>query len=909
MALFLGVVLSATLFAGINVGADTSAKQALDQSLSNIMVDAYTSTSTLTSQDLSSMSVLLTSVSGVKKTEVIARASTNLKTENSSMMSFTVTATESESKVYSGLTVVSGASSLGANETFVVLGSRSQDKLSIGDSAVVRFQVYQSGKSSMLNMTLKVVGFVQLTDQALSLALSTPYSYVSTSSFSQSSYDLVLVDWAKTLAPISDFIINSKLQNRPITPEMEIYLDRASLVDPWDIPSSQQRVAALMSQLSNKISTFRVYISNNLQYSLSQYQYVASSIMFTSLITALPVFFIAWYMTTTVSSVIFNLRRREIGLLLTKGLSKGQLLRTFLGEALTIGLLGGVAGAGLSLFLTPLFVGVFGGSFGVPVISWGSLILTVSFSVGVTLLAIFQPARKAAGLKAIDALREYLFVQEERGYSKRLSWIAFILGTYKMAALAVGFSVPSYPPAGFSGNIILSILYGVSFILDNALNYIGSLLFFWGFTKIFIVGSLKLQSLTSRATRKLLGDFSIMAARNVERSPARVAAIAFLVALIVGHSVSVVGSLASQQDYNVRSIKSSVGSDLSVTLSSTANASQKMLQVAGISKVSATTIEYSFNVYQMGAISGNFRLTAVQPKEWLSVAYYEDDWFSGNNVADIFQAMASDNDTIVLDKAVGQYLSLKTGDYVSFSFSNGTLYRLKVVGFFGTASAGTLGPGVISLSSSRLWSYVPYGFFSKVSSAANLQVKILAKLEDIRYGESVSNEIQAFSPKIGSVSSVYVLLSSLQTNAVLASTMNVQRIGVAFAIVAASIETVLVVSVGLNERKREVCMMSVRGLSFRQIASTLFAEDLVVVVFAVLLGLVSGLVILRGSLALASAPSVSSNPLLIRHIVFPLDSTLVLGASLALIFASVILPVFYVLSRYLNQLERVVRQA
>ena len=39
MALLLGVVLASTFFSGINVGADTAAKQALDQQLSEVPVD------------------------------------------------------------------------------------------------------------------------------------------------------------------------------------------------------------------------------------------------------------------------------------------------------------------------------------------------------------------------------------------------------------------------------------------------------------------------------------------------------------------------------------------------------------------------------------------------------------------------------------------------------------------------------------------------------------------------------------------------------------------------------------------------------------------------------------------------------------------------------------------------------
>lgn len=921
-ALFLGVVLSSTLFAGINIGADTSAKQALDQQLSTITVDATItgSSSLLSSQNYSSAAEFFSSFDSIKKTEIISRHSGYpilIKNETESLY-FTVTGIESRSKVYDGLTIVNGSSPLRANETYVVLGSKDQGKLALGDNITLRmdFWFYSSidkqSRYAIINVTLRVAGFVQLTEQTLSTAVSYYYSSPSplgTSGSVQYEYNLLLVDWRKTVAPIIDFSTQASV----FTTEIAVYIDREKLIDPWDIQSSQLKVNTLMDQMRNKASTYKMYVNTNLLSVLSQYQSIAMSIMFNSLIVALPVFFIAWYMTLTVSNVIFNLRRREIGLLLTKGLSKSQLLRTFLIEALTIGLIGGVVGVALSFLLTPLFVGAFGGKLGLPVIGWSSLILTVSFSMIVTFLAIFQPARKASNLKAIDTLKEYLYTPEERAYRKKLSWAAFILGTYKMAAITFGFSIPTSPPSWMFGNIFLAILYGVGFTLDNVLNYVGPLLFFWGFTKIFIIGSFKFQSLTSKATRKFLGSLSVVAARNVERNPVRVAAIAFLVALIVGHSVSVIGTLASEQDYTVRDVYSSVAADLSVSLFSSVNASQKMLKVAELSRVSATTLEYSFSYSYGDSGVGSASLIAINPKEWLKVAYYEDDWFIGSSPSDALQAMTTDNYTIVLDRSVGKYLNLNKGDPIALTFGNGTIYSLKVVGFFGSEKTQEQpmyrGSPVVSYpSGTRYWSYVPHDLYEIVKNQVSAQARVLAKLGNVRDGESVSNEIQSFSPKIGYVYTVDERLDKLQENALLTSRINVQRIGVGFAVLAASIGTVLVVMVSLNERKREICMMSVRGLSFRQLASILFSEDLVVVLFSVLLGLVSGLIIVKGNVALASMQTFSSNPLLTRHIVFPIDSVLILSVSLALIFASVIVPVILILSRYLTQIDKVVRQ-
>ena len=135
--------------------------------------------------------------------------------------------------------------------------------------------------------------------------------------------------------------------------------------------------------------------------------------------------------------------------------------------------------------------------------------------------------------------------------------------------------------------------------------------------------------------------------------------------------------------------------------------------------------------------------------------------------------------------------------------------------------------------------------------------------------------------------------------------LNVQRLGVAFAILATSVGTSLVTLVSLKERQREASIMGVRGLSFKQLAIMLLTENLAVVIFAVLLGVAGGLIVVYGNAASFN----STNPSIIaKRLVFPTDTLLTVFAYVGLVFASTILPVIFVARRYVSRLERVVRQ-
>ena len=270
--------------------------------------------------------------------------------------------------------------------------------------------------------------------------------------------------------------------------------------------------------------------------------------------------------------------------------------------------------------------------------------------------------------------------------------------------------------------------------------------------------------------------------------------------------------------------------------------------------------------------------------------------------------MSLDNNTIVLDR--GLTPDLDVGDSIAVHlFQNGLTEpcTLRIVGFFGTEQPQGLLP-TEERRSVNYWSYVPEGFYNQVSNNVSAYPKILVKLKAGTNGEAVADQIRQLDSDIYSVSSVAERLEEQQTDV----TLSVQRLGVAFAIIVASVGTALVTLVSMTERSKEVSLMSVRGLSFKQLATVLLTDNLAVVLFAVLLGAVGGLIIVRGTVATNNSMAMASpmpTSLVAYRVVFPIDSLLILLACLVLVFASTIIPVIVMAKRYVSRLERMVREA
>jgi ABC-type lipoprotein release transport system permease subunit len=927
-ALLIGIVLAATFFAAIDVKANLSAKQSLDQQLKNVIVDMEFDTS-INSTDFAQAISNITSIAGVQSVDEVARFNlpATIPEDNYSNPVYTsIVSFPDTSPIYSEWRN-RPLDGIGENQTYIMAGTNLAKQVAVGDNitTMIQFPNPKYFNTSSVIMNLTVAGFVDLTDKGYTLVSGNTYYYstppinrggtvVTLQGSGGSIYqsyrgDMMIIGWENTLQKLW---ANNTYGTVDTT--FQINLNRDKLISPWDIGDSITKIQTVADDIQNNVlGNFRShgYVNNMLGSALSQFQYNFSNTLLNFILVSIPVFFVAWYLGSTVSDVSFNMRRREIGLLSTKGLSSGQIQRMFLTEALAIGLIGGALGVLGGLILNQYFLGGvdLNNLFNPQIFSPTMMIITVIFGVILALASVFLPSRKASRMPAVDTLREYMPPEADKQHRKILPIIALILGSYKLVVFALGINIQqALSQLSFNGgNFVLSILYTPILLFDMALTYVGTFLFFWGLTKLLIRDSFKFQQLTAKLS-SLLGDLGVLAAKNVRRNPARLAAIAFLVALIIGYGVQVNGQMASIQDYTVRQVHSQVGADVTVSIVNASNAPIILNNILeNVSGIKNGTIECQLSQSYLNTV-----IKTVDPASWGVSAYYEDSWFSGNNIQEALRLMKGDNSTIILERSVAQQLNLKLYDHVTIDFPS-CPRSLKIVGFFGPESSNNHG-SVMYTYTPPTWSYVPRDLFNMTRGSGIYQIEafqstLLLKLQPNVNGTKVVQQIQNLDLEIYGADSFdqqWQLSEQLNNSDTYGSlqVLDIEGLGLIFAVLSASVGTALIAIVSLKERSREATLMAVRGLSYRQLVWMFLTESMAVITFAVVLGVIVGVINVYGNITTANT---GINDLVTQRLTFPPQMVETVASYIALIYASTIGAILVMTSQYVTKLEKMVR--
>jgi ABC-type antimicrobial peptide transport system permease subunit len=891
IAFFFGITIAATLFSGTLLSADSVGHDMLDQAMDLVPVDLIVADELRDIYKYNPMEVeaRILAIPNVVDAEQVIRWSAPINyvtfEDPHNSTDFTIAALEENSTIWSD---VFGPEIplLDFGEIYIERESYHASEIEVGQNITLHLFTYEpaagypSFETFYINLT--VGGFVDVgLESYAKITGDSPFFIRSIllgtdQSLSKPPHDLLFMSRESLVSIFEIAYLQDRHPSKVITFEILLDLDEDAIVNPWDIDRSLQRVESVSEQIDNEVKRHELHSWQNfIQDILRDVKSVTDSFKTRFIFIALPVFFTAWYMGVTVSDVMLGSRRREVGLLLTKGFTRRQIFAMFLFETGLIGLLSGVTALGVSIFVVPaLNIGTVAfGEFSF--LSWTSVVAVLLFSSVISLLSVLAPSWNVTRMNVIDALMEYRTVEEEERPSRLEPAVALTLGMYKLLMLILGVSVESFRPVG--GGMVINVLYFTWWGFDVILGYMGPILFFWGFTKLFVQGSFHIQELFGRVLGSLVGDISKISMLSARRSLKRTAAVSFLIALIFGYSFSVIGGLATLSDTRLRTIQMNVGADAAVWIFDAEEAPELAERIEALDGVASVAIEQWF-IAETAFLMMQPR--AIDPVAWPQTAYYEESWFAvGSETA--FQLLTESNETIILDRGLAQAAGLIMGGDVTFKIRHNLYSTVTVVDL--------LGPIVPEGGEYQaLPSFVSDEFLERYSASLDVtRARILVRFEPGADTMAFEESVAGMGDNIEAIYTVAEVLESYTSNIFVQGPRQVQQLGIIFSTLVSSIGVILVVSTTLMERRKEITLMVIRGFSVKQLIQMLLIENFGIVSFSMLLGAVVGYINVVGEVAITNA----SGGLILSRIVFPPSSLVFIGAIMVSIILSVVIPI------------------
>lgn len=496
-------------------------------------------------------------------------------------------------------------------------------------------------------------------------------------------------------------------------------------------------------------------------------------------------------------SILVAQRSRELALLRALGASRRQVSRSVLTEAFVIGVIGSTLGLALGFGLAMLLKVLFS-NFGLD-LSGTSLVfrprtVVLSYVVGVlvTMLAAWIPARRAARVPPVAAMRDEVAMPESS-----LRWrlvIALLFGLVGAGAMAAGswLDVPRpiiWVGAGIFG-VLMAVALGSPIIATPVLAVVGALY------------------------RTVYRSVGLLAAQNARRNPRRTAATAsaLMIGLALVTTMSILGASIN------KSIDAGVEREFSADFviqnvsgqAFSPGISKSVSEVPGVAAVSPVqAIVFRADGSQVfGAATDPARFGEV----------FDLDYVSG-------QAPAAD-DTIALSESLAESLGKTTGDTVELSFTTGKV-PATVTGVF--ADSNIVGQAVVPLSTVTIAGIQRGDTTLAVNAAPGTGTGTVRANLERAVGDNPTIVVQDKES--------YAEAQRAQVNTLLY--LIYALLGLAIVIAVLGIVNTLALSV--IERTREIGLLRAVGLTRPQLRRMVRLESVAIAILGAVLGIGAGL--------------------------------------------------------------------
>ena len=679
-----------------------------------------------------------------------------------------------------------------------------------------------------------------------------------------------------------------------------IQIDRDSVIDLSNIGKTVKDIQFIQHRLELQGMGHGFTVADSeLAYALQNMQPQLEAQKLTFIALSLPVVALGTYLSVVGVDLGVTSRRREIGILKSRGAGNRHVFFSLVLESVLLGagaaLLGLFMGVLISRFLLnsalALSTSDTGGG-----ISWtdfrlsgSSIELTILFGIALMLLSSWRPFKRASKTDVAEALHHYSKASTSTEYKPRTDIILLALSVLSIASILVGFNWVT----NTSWSWITKLIVGALILFGTMIFPIMPFLLSLSVVRLLTRGPRKLYSKFGWFVKGWTKDLHQLVEKNIVRNPRRASNIAVIISLAIAFGLFISITMESSIGLAKEQVKYDIGADVSIISSGRSGETNLSMlddlrSIQGVEHVATYSILY-FSIsggsyYGLNAVVTNTTeyANAVNPTDFYFV-------HSGNGV---LRDLAHSGSVLVTSDFADQrsiiigdplYVTLNTGGW------NNTMQEIYSLTFTVVGMVKGL-PGLGSFNA-----VLDYRSLSSIPSAAlnyTMSWGNSGALIDISKGSNASaiaTSASAIFIQAGFVPTATTMeegLAALKTDIGFASLSDYLYMEYAMAIIIMSVGVGLIIFVAVSDREQELACIMARGSTGSQMRKILMGESFTLMILGLTVGAIVGLLsaYLYNTLTLPGSGGVVPHRMLFSYVSW----AMILVAGLSLVLAALV---------------------
>ncbi|UCF07223.1 MAG: ABC transporter permease, partial [Thermoplasmata archaeon] len=615
--------------------------------------------------------------------------------------------------------------------------------------------------------------------------------------------------------------------------DVYIKINRDAVIDPVVRELTELSMTRLLNRINSiTYAKYELMFQNELEDALKDYYTWLEGYRVEMLAYSVPVIAVGFYLGLVGIELTMGQKRRVLGILKSRGANDRQILASLMVEALVLGIIAGIAGLILGVFVSRVFLTAIPGVKNIATapdffslnISTFSIFSAMFFAVTLMLLASIRPAKRLVGAPVIESMRRYSGAGGEKRYRPVIDIILVCFAVFAyivVAEINLKYVDPAETGLIFTFLIIASYLIGVVWLPFSPFILMFSL------TRLFTRGTDKVYRFFSRILKPYAGNLWDVIHKNIMRNPKRVSRVSIIIALALGFGVfltTLIGTTMHGEELEVRAL---IGADLKVdSMDENLTFEMDLEEIEGVEEV--VPVNWLDGDFLSEDDFLNARIALFNASLYRRHVEVPDYYFLEGTAGEAFDKLGK-GIYVIIGEEIAQYYSLEIGSVIHLeSISTFSEYwrdedlnlRYNSLTVAGIVRAL---PGLeVFRWEEHHWGdqiYMDYSSMETPISTIDSGWHFLVDVEKGKDPAEVETAIQtSFSSEISEIQNLDSEISKVRNDMSSRSTLYIMLINIGFLLILITVGLALILFIAISERKNELATIMARGAETKQVA-------------------------------------------------------------------------------------------